>query len=130
MTGSEHDENALIVFQDRQIRRVWDDDDWYISVIDIVAVLTDQDDPLKARKYWNKLKQRLKEEGSEVVTICHQLKMPAATDKDDLCLFKQPWYSWRPNTIRCGYQGRHRTDTGGSTIDSHKHEMNTSEAPT
>ena len=55
---------------------------WYFSVIDIVAVLTEQKDYDKANNYWRKLKQRLKEEGSEVVTNCHGLKMKA---KDGKC---------------------------------------------
>jgi DNA-damage-inducible protein D len=74
-------ENSLIVFQDKKIRRIWHNDEWYFSVVDIVAILIDQPDPLKARKYWNKTKQRLKEEGSEMVTICHQLKLPSADGK-------------------------------------------------
>ena len=71
----------LIVFQDKKIRRVWHDDRWYFSIVDIVAVLTDQDNFQKARKYWNKLSQRLKEEGAEMVTICHRLKLIAADGK-------------------------------------------------
>ena len=54
---------------------------WYYSVIDIVAVLTEQEDYLKSRKYWNKLSQRLREEGSEAVTNCHQLKLLAEDGK-------------------------------------------------
>ncbi|MBI5620797.1 hypothetical protein HY949_03400, partial [Candidatus Gottesmanbacteria bacterium] len=50
-------------------------------VVDIVAVLTEQKDSLRARKYWNKLAERLKEEGSEVVTNCHRLKMEAEDGK-------------------------------------------------
>lgn len=49
--------------------------------MDIIAVLTDQKDPLRARKYWNKLAERLKKEGSEVVTNCHRLKMEAEDGK-------------------------------------------------
>jgi len=74
-------ENALVVFQGKDIRRIWYKDSWFFSIIDVTAILTDQSDPLKARKYWNKLKQRLKAEGSEMVTICHQLKLPAADGK-------------------------------------------------
>ena len=54
---------------------------WYFSIVDVVDVLTDSKDALTARKYWNKLKQRLKEEGNETVTNCHQLKMRAADGK-------------------------------------------------
>ena len=54
---------------------------WYFSIVDVCGVLTDSKDALTARKYWNKLKQRLKEEGNETVTNCHQLKMRAADGK-------------------------------------------------
>lgn len=74
-------EKSLIVFQDKKIRRVWHNEEWFFSVIDIAAVLTEQSDAQKARKYWNKLSQRLREEGSEVVTNCHQLKLPAEDGK-------------------------------------------------
>lgn len=57
---------------------------WYFSVIDIVRVLTEQADYQAARKYWNKLKQRLSQEGSESVTKCHQLKMQAVDGKNRL----------------------------------------------
>ncbi|MEK6868506.1 MAG: Bro-N domain-containing protein, partial [Nanoarchaeota archaeon] len=73
--------NNLIVFQDKKIRRTWFNEEWFYSVIDIIAVLTEQDNFKIARKYWNKLSQRLREEGSEVVTNCHQLKLPAADGK-------------------------------------------------
>jgi len=53
---------------------------WF-SFVDVVAVLTEQQDELTVRKYWNKLKQRLKEEGNETVTNCHQLKMLAKDGK-------------------------------------------------
>ena len=71
---------AMQLFDERKIRSVWDDETetWYFSVVDVVAALTDSAD---GRKYWNKLKQRLKEEGNETVTNCHQLKMPAADGK-------------------------------------------------
>ncbi|MDP3989637.1 MAG: Bro-N domain-containing protein [archaeon] len=72
---------SLIVFQDKKIRRIWFNNEWYFSVVDIVTALTEQEDHLMARKYWNKLSQRLNEEGSEVVTICHQLKLPATDGK-------------------------------------------------
>lgn len=75
--------NSIKLFGSDKIRAVWDDDQekWYFSVVDVVAVLTESKDFQTARKYWNKLKQRLKEEGFEPVTNCHQLKMPAADGK-------------------------------------------------
>jgi len=72
---------GLVVFQDRKIRRIRHNNEWYYSVIDIIAVLTEQDDFQTARKYWNKLSQRLREEESEVVTNCHQLKLLAPDGK-------------------------------------------------
>ena len=74
-------EKALVVFQGRKIRRTWFNEEWWFSVVDIIAVLTEQEDFHTARKYWNKLSQRLREEGSEVVTNCHQLKLPAPDGK-------------------------------------------------
>jgi len=69
------DENkTLVIFQDKKIRRIGYNNERYFSVVDVVAVLIDS---LDGRKYWNKLSQRLKEEGNEVVTICHQLKLIA-----------------------------------------------------
>jgi len=70
--------NKLIVFQGKKIRRLWHNDDWYYSVVDICGVLTDSAD---SGAYWRKLKQRLKQEGSEVVTICHGLKIEAPDGK-------------------------------------------------
>ncbi|MDP3112117.1 MAG: Bro-N domain-containing protein [Thermodesulfovibrionales bacterium] len=72
-------ENSLAVFEDYKIRRVYDEESetWYFSVVDIIQVLIQQPDYQTARKYWNKLKERLKAEGSQTVTNCHQLKMLA-----------------------------------------------------
>lgn len=72
--------SSIKLFQSNQIRSVWNEDEqqWYFSIVDVVGALTDSTD---GRKYWNKLKQRLKEEGSELVTICHRLKLPAADGK-------------------------------------------------
>ena len=68
--------NSIKLFGNDKIRAVWDDEQekWYFSVVDVVAVLTESKDYQTARKYWNKLKQRLREEGFEPVTNCHQLK--------------------------------------------------------
>ena len=76
-------EHALAVFENFKIRRVYDEkaDAWYFSVVDIVAVLIQQPNYQTARKYWNKLKERLKKEGSQSVTNCHQLKLEAADGK-------------------------------------------------
>ena len=75
--------NSIKLFGNDKIRAVWNDEQekWYFSVVDVVAVLTESKDFQTARKYWNKLKQRLREEGFEPVTNCHQLKMPAADGK-------------------------------------------------
>jgi len=77
------DDTALAVFENHRIRRVYDEkaEKWFFSVVDIVAVLTDQNDYQTARKYWNKLKERLGKEGSQLVTNCHQLKMTAEDGK-------------------------------------------------
>lgn len=75
--------NNPAIFEDYKIRRVYDEETetWFFSVIDVVQALTQQSDNQKARKYWNKLKERLKLEGSETVTTCHQLKMIAEDGK-------------------------------------------------
>jgi hypothetical protein len=74
---------APALFETHEIRRVYDEasETWWFSVVDIIRVLTQQPDYLKARKYWNKLKERLNKEGSQLVTNCHQLKMLAADGK-------------------------------------------------
>jgi DNA-damage-inducible protein D len=75
--------NLIVVFADQPVRRVWDEklEKWWFSVVDIVGVLTDQADYQTARKYWNKLKERLGAEGSQLVTNCHQLKLTAGDGK-------------------------------------------------
>lgn len=76
----------MTIFEDYQIRRIYDEkaEIWWFSVIDIVQVLTQQTDYQTARKYLNKLKQRLSKEGSQLVTNCHQLKMTATDGKQRL----------------------------------------------
>ena len=73
-------------FDGQSIRRIYDEDTeiWWFSIVDVVQVLTQQPDDLTARKYWNQLKRRLSNEGSQLVTSCHQLKMPAADGKQRL----------------------------------------------
>ena len=78
-----NDKETLAIFDDFKIRRIYDEKKelWYFSVIDIVAALTEQVEYQTARKYWNKLKERLVQEGNETVTNCHQLKLLAIDGK-------------------------------------------------
>ncbi len=71
------------LFENKRIRTAWDEEkeEWFFSVVDVVAVLTDSKDPAA---YWRKLKQRMREEGNETVTNCHGLKMKAADGKKRL----------------------------------------------
>ena len=73
-------------FETHAIRRIYDEktEVWWFSVVDIIQALTQQADYQTARKYWNKLKERLDKEGSQLVTNCHQLKMTAADGKQRL----------------------------------------------
>ena len=70
--------NALVVFQDKKIRRIWHQEQWFFSVIDIVQALIDSSNP---RNYWSMLKQREAEHGIELSTFCVQLKLPSADNK-------------------------------------------------
>jgi DNA-damage-inducible protein D len=71
-------ENHIAVFQETTIRRTWHNEEWWFSVVDVCAVLTES---LDAGAYWRKLKQRLNEEASQPVTFCHGLKLQAADGK-------------------------------------------------
>ena len=73
-------DNEIKSFEGNQIRSIWDNEreEWYFSIIDIVGVLTESENP---RKYWSVLKTRLKKEGNELATICSQLKMKATDGK-------------------------------------------------
>jgi len=73
-------ENELKIFEDNKVRTLWDaeQEKWYLSIVDVVAVLTDSPNP---RKYWSVLKTRLKAEGSQLTTNCSQLKMQSADGK-------------------------------------------------
>lgn len=75
--------NDLALFKEHKIRRIYDEatETWFFSVIDIVQVLINQSDYQLARKYWNKLKSRLNQEGNQSVTNCHRLKLEAADGK-------------------------------------------------
>ena len=74
------------LFEGMKVRTAWDEEreKWYFSIVDVCGVLIDQPDYQKARKYWNKLKQRLVEEGFQPVTNCHQLKLIAQDGKPRL----------------------------------------------
>jgi len=67
-------ENEIKIFENKKVRTLWDAEyeKWYLSIVDVIAVLTDSPNP---RKYWSVLKTRLKAEGSELATNCSQLKM-------------------------------------------------------
>ena len=75
-------ENTKIaLFKGKKIRKTLFQKEWWFSVVDVVQALIDQSDDYTARKYWNKLAQRLRDEGSEVVTNCHRLKLEASDGK-------------------------------------------------
>ena len=78
--------DKIQLYENQPIRTAWveDEEEWYFSIVDVVGVLIEQTDYQKARKYWNKLKQRLSEEGSQLVTNCHRLKMTAQDGKKRL----------------------------------------------
>lgn len=82
MDGKEKKMADIKLFEENPIRTAWDEEkeEWYFSVVDVVGVLTEQTDFDTARKYWNKLKQRLKNEGGQLVSNCHQLKMRSPKD--------------------------------------------------
>ena len=75
--------DKIQLFEDKRIRTAWDEakEEWFFSIVDVIAVLTDSKDPAA---YWRKLKQRMREEGNETVTNCHGLKMTAADGKKRL----------------------------------------------
>lgn len=75
--------DEIKIYENKQIRSAWDEDkeEWYFSVVDIVGILTEQENARGASTYWAVLKKRLKEEGSELLTICKQLKMKATDGK-------------------------------------------------
>lgn len=78
--GQKH---QIQLFGEKKVRCVWDEEQekWYFSIVDVCGVLTESKDYQTARKYWNKLKERLKKEGNESVTNCHQLKLEASDGK-------------------------------------------------
>lgn len=73
-------QNAIKLFEEKKVRTIWDDKEekWYFSIVDVVGILTDSPNP---RNYWKVLKNRLKKEGSELVTNCNQLKLVSSDGK-------------------------------------------------
>ncbi|MBQ8760048.1 MAG: hypothetical protein IJZ06_01330 [Bacteroidales bacterium] len=73
------DNTEIKLFENKKVRTIWDNatEEWYFSVVDIVDVLTDSVNP---NNYWKVLKNRLKKEGSQLVTNCNQLKMPSSAN--------------------------------------------------
>ena len=74
------EQNAIRLFEEKKVRTLWDaeQEKWYISIVDVVGILTNSPNP---NNYWKVLKNRLKKEGSQLVTNCNQLKMPSADGK-------------------------------------------------
>ena len=75
---NDSEKNKLVLFQSKSIRRVWHNNEWWFSVVDVCGALTESSD---AGAYWRKLKQRLIEESSQAVTFCHELKLEAPDGK-------------------------------------------------
>ena len=114
-------ENKIKIFENKQVRTAWnaDKEEWYFSVVDVVAVLTDSADP---NNYWKVLKNRLKKEGSELVTNCNRLKLRSPKDGKPIirmCLIRKAFYGLfsrfrrrKQNRSKCGW---HRLEANGST---------------
>lgn len=73
-------EDAIQIFEEKKVRTIWNEEEekWYFSIVDTIQVLTDSPNP---RKYWSILKLRLKKEGSQLTTVCSQLKMQSSDGK-------------------------------------------------
>jgi hypothetical protein len=104
-------ESPIAIFQDEKVRSIWDEEGlkWFYSVADVIAILTALKDKQTARKYWNRLKQRLKAEGNESVTNCHQLKLPTLDDK-----------SYLTDVIDTVQIQDHIADVTGATVDKNR----------
>jgi hypothetical protein len=98
------EKNKIKLFEEKQVRAIWDEDaeKWWFSVVDIIAVLTEQPDYRSATKYWNTTKTRLLNEGSQLSTNCGQLKMKAA-DGNRCCRYRT---GFAHNTIYSKQKGR------------------------
>ena len=74
---------SIRFYNDREVRAIWDEEkgQWYFSVLDVIGAINEQDDYTKTRNYWKYLKTKLKNEGSELVSVTHQLKLLAPDGK-------------------------------------------------
>ena len=74
--------NKIKIFEDKKVRISWneEEEDWYFSIVDVIGILTEQEDYDGSKNYWKVLKHRLKKEGNELVTNCNQLKMKSPKD--------------------------------------------------
>jgi hypothetical protein len=77
----EKNDQKIALFQGQKIRKILHNNEWWFSIVDVVRALINRSDSHTARKYWNKLSQRLRDEGSELVTICHQLRLESSDGK-------------------------------------------------
>jgi cell filamentation protein len=96
---------SIRFFDDREVRAIWDEENskWWFSVLDIIAVLTDQDDYNKTRNYWKYLKAKLKKENSKVVSTTTHLKILAPDGKKRLRKVKCFSMRHAPYSNRCKY---------------------------
>jgi hypothetical protein len=80
-------ETPIKLFEEKQVRTVWDSEKekWFISIVDVIAVLTEQPTYQRARNYWKVLKHRLVKEGNETFTNCNQMKFEAASCNSPCC---------------------------------------------
>ena len=91
---------SIRFYNDREVRAIWDEEkgQWYFSVLDVIGAINEQDDYTKTRNYWKYLKTRLKNEGSELVSVTHQLKLLAPDGK--LRLYALVGLSARNNALK------------------------------
>ena len=105
--GELQNNDAIQLFEDKKIRTAWDEEqeEWYFSIVDVIAVLTDQKTPRSASTYWAVLKKRLKDEGAnELLTNCKQLKMTATDGKtiNRCCQHRTAFKNYSVNSISKG----------------------------
>ena len=124
-----NENEQLQLFEDQAIRTAWDEEneEWYFSVVDVVSALTDAKDYDTARNYWKVTKKRLKDEGSQLVTDCNQLKLKSPKDgkryKTDVANTQQLFRIIHPipqggtdEIVACaGWAGAHRRNAGPGT---------------